>query len=190
MFAPVRIDGRRLIDGFVANPLPVDVADDARAVIALTFVAPMPRRVDGPRRLLAQVTSAMTNNLVQARLDASRGPRLLALVPKLERRVGLFETDAMPWLVQEGRRLAAEALPDIRALLARTDALGDPGFLPPPSVRRDADLGFRENRNHASPQLEAVHELGLLHAAERIGDEVPGARGAALRDDVVGHRFG
>jgi NTE family protein len=68
MFAPVLMDGRRLIDGFVSDPLPVSAAADAQAVLALGFESPMPRRIDGPTRLLAQVTSALTNNLMQARL--------------------------------------------------------------------------------------------------------------------------
>ena len=125
MFAPVQIGGRRLIDGFVADPLPVSAAADARAVLALGFESPMPRRVDGPTRLLAQVTSAMTNNLMQARLAAAEagGTRLLSLMPRLERRVGLFDTEAMPYLVDAGRRATEAALPSIHALLQRAPQL-------------------------------------------------------------------
>ena len=92
-------------------------------LLALGFEAPMPRRIDGPSRMLAQVTSALTNNLMQALLAAAGAPGhvgLLALVPRLERRIGLFDTGAMPWLVQAGRRAAEAALPDILALLARS----------------------------------------------------------------------
>lgn len=125
MFKPVHIDGRRLIDGFVADPLPVSAAADAHTVLALGFESPMPHRVDGPSRLLAQVTSALTNNLMQARLaEASAGgTRLLSLVPHLERRVGLFDTAAMPYLVDAGRRVAEAALPAIHALLHRSPHL-------------------------------------------------------------------
>ena len=126
MFAPVHIGGRRLIDGFVADPLPVSAAADAQAVLALGFESPMPRRIDGPSRLLAQVTSALTNNLMQARLAEAGGHRVLALVPALERRIGLFDTAAMPWLVQAGRRAAEEALPQVHALLSRTQAHSAP----------------------------------------------------------------
>ena len=121
MFAPVQIDGRRLIDGFIADPLPVSAARDARAVLALGFESPMPRRIDGPSRLLAQVTSALTNNLMQARLAeaGADGRCVLSLVPTLTRRVGLFDTDAMPDLVEAGRRVAQDHLPQIRALLQR-----------------------------------------------------------------------
>lgn len=121
MFKPVHIGGRRLIDGFVADPLPVSAALDAHALLALGFESPMPYRVDGPSRMLAQVTSALTNNLMQARLAEARagGTRLLSLVPQLERRVGLFDTEAMPYLVDAGRRATEAALPAIRALLNR-----------------------------------------------------------------------
>lgn len=125
MFAPVQIDGRRLIDGFVADPLPVSAALDAHAIVALGFEAPMPRRVDGPSRLLAQVTSAMTNNLMKARLGAAavHGPRLLSIIPTLERRVGLFDTHAMPGLVEVGRQAARDHLAAVKALVA-----GAPGL--------------------------------------------------------------
>jgi NTE family protein len=125
MFKPVHIGGRRLIDGFVADPLPVSAATDAHVVVALGFSSPMPYRVDGPSRMLAQVTSALTNNLMQARLAeaAAGGIRMLSLVPQLDRRVGLFDTAAMPYLVEAGRRAAEEALPAIHVLLRREPQL-------------------------------------------------------------------
>jgi len=125
MFAPQLIDGRRVIDGFVSDPLPVSAASDAHAVIALGFDAPMPYSVNGPSRLLAQVTSSMTNNLMHARLAAARssGMCLLHVTPQLQRRVGLFDTDAMPYLVEEGRRATEAMLPAIFALLKRKSHL-------------------------------------------------------------------
>ncbi len=119
MFAPVHMAGRRLIDGFVADPLPVSAAADAQVVVALGFESPMPKRIDGPTRMLAQVTSALTNNLMQARLAeaGARGGCLLSIVPQLQRRVGLFDTAAMPYLVDAGREATEAALPTIRALL-------------------------------------------------------------------------
>ena len=125
MFAPVHVDGRRLIDGFVADPLPVSAAADAHSVVALGFESPMPQRIDGPSRMLAQVTSALTNNLMQARLAEANtcGTRLLSIVPQLDRRVGLFDTQAMPYLVDAGRRATEAVLPAVRALLNRAPRL-------------------------------------------------------------------
>jgi NTE family protein len=122
LFSPVTIDGRRLMDGFVSNPLPVSVASDAAAVVALGFEAPMPKRIDGPSRMLGQVTSAMTNNLMHAKLNAARasGMNLISIIPTMQRRVGLFDTEAMPYLVELGRRVAMENLDQIRGQLQAT----------------------------------------------------------------------
>jgi NTE family protein len=119
LFSPVTIEGRRLMDGFVSNPLPVNVACDANWVVALGFEAPLPRRIDGPSRMLGQVTSAMTNNLMHANLKAAKasGMNLVSIIPKMERRVGLFDTEAMPFLVDLGRRVAMENLDLIRIKL-------------------------------------------------------------------------
>lgn len=121
MFAPKMLDGRRLIDGYVSDPLPVVAASDARYVIALGFNAPMPKLVNGPSRLLAQLNSSLNNNLMHARLNAAEagGMRLLRVFPELDRRVSLFDTEAMPYLVEAGRRATEEALPKIWALLER-----------------------------------------------------------------------
>jgi NTE family protein len=75
--------------------------------------------------MLAQVTSTMTNNLMHAQLAAVRasGLPMVSLLPRLERRVGLFDTAAMPYLVEAGRRATEEALPAIHAMLARTPRL-------------------------------------------------------------------
>ena len=125
MFAPHHIDERRVIDGFVSDPLPVSAARDAHAVIAMGFSAPMPQRINGPSRLLAQVTSAMTNNLMNAKIEAAQanGMRLLRISPTLERRIGLFDTQAMPYVVAEGRKATEMALPKIFKLLERKPEL-------------------------------------------------------------------
>jgi NTE family protein len=125
MFAPHFIDGQRVIDGFISDPLPVSAAQDAKAVLALGFDAPMPQRVNGPSRLLAQVTSSMTNNLMRARLAAaeSSGMRLIRIEPTLLRRIGLFDTEAMPYLVEEGRRATEAMLPAICKLIERKPEL-------------------------------------------------------------------
>lgn len=119
MFAPHFIDGQRVIDGFISDPLPVSAAKDAKAVLALGFDAPMPQRVNGPSRLLAQVTSSMTNNLMRARLASAEaaGMQLLRIEPTLERRIGLFDTAAMPYLVEQGRQATEAMLPSIFKLV-------------------------------------------------------------------------
>jgi NTE family protein len=119
MFPSVEIDGRRLTDGVLTDPLPVSVASDARALLTVGFRGAMPRRIDRASRLVAQVTTTMINNLQDARLAAARaaGQRMLNFELEIDRRIGLWETAAMPRIFEIGRRAAREQLPAIRRLL-------------------------------------------------------------------------
>jgi NTE family protein len=119
IFPSVEVDGRRLSDGVISDPLPVAAARDADAVITLGFRGAMPRRIDRASRLIAQVTTAMINNLQQARIDAARaaGQRMLHIELDIDRRIGLWDTAAMPRIFEIGQRAANDHLPAIRRLL-------------------------------------------------------------------------
>lgn len=119
IFPSVEIDGQRLSDGVISDPLPVAAARDAATVITLGFKGAMPRRIDRASRLVAQVTTAMINNLQQARVDAARaaGQRMLHIELDIDRRVGLWDTSAMPRIFEAGRRAAIDRLPAIDAML-------------------------------------------------------------------------
>jgi NTE family protein len=131
LFAPVEIEGRRLVDGVISDPLPTSVAEVADVVITLGFEGRMPSRIDRPSRMVGQVSTALVNNLMQARLDASRaqGQRQVSIDVPLDRRVGLWETAAMPHIVQLSRHAALSALPRI------LDALDSSVQLPVPEPR-------------------------------------------------------
>jgi NTE family protein len=111
----VEIAGRRLIDGVVSDPLPTSAAEGADVVVTLGFEGRMPSHIDRPSRLVGQLSTALVNNLMQARLDAARalGQRLVAIDMPLDRRVGLWETAALPHIVQ----LSRHAAPRIQAAL-------------------------------------------------------------------------
>lgn len=125
LFAPQVIDERPLLDGFLSDPLPVSATADAVLTVALGNIAPQPLRIDKPQRLLGSITSAMTNNLMHARLAAARGQgqRIIAIFPDFERRVGLFDVDAMAHVIDQGRAAALRALPEIERAL---DTAGRP----------------------------------------------------------------
>lgn len=122
LFAPHRVGGRLLIDGSVSDPLPVAAAAEAQAVVALGFEVPKPRHVGDASRLATRVTAALTNNLMQAQLATHARPQLITLLPELERRVGLFDADAMPYLIELGREHARGILPRLKQLLLQSDA--------------------------------------------------------------------
>ena len=121
IFPSVTVDGRRLVDGVISDPLPLAAASDAQVVIALGFRGAMPRRVDRLSRLVAQTSTTLINNLMQARLAAARaaGQRVIDIELDLDRRVGLWDTAAMPYLFEAGRHAAQLRLPDILAQLGR-----------------------------------------------------------------------
>lgn len=124
VFPSVSIDGRRLSDGVLSNPLPISVASDARAVLALGFRGVMPRRIDRPGRMVAQVTTAMINNLQQAQVLAARaaGQRVLSIELDLDARIGLWQASAIPRIYEAGRRAAQQRLGEILAMLDETRA--------------------------------------------------------------------
>jgi NTE family protein len=126
VFPSIDVDGRRLVDGVMSDPLPVAAAADAAVVIALGFRGAMPRRIDRASRLVAQASTALINNLQQARTDAARsaGQRILEIELGLDRHVGLWETRAMPYLFEAGRRAARAQLGAITTLLRQA---GPPG---------------------------------------------------------------
>jgi NTE family protein len=119
LFPSVHVGLRRLVDGVVSDPLPLAAAADAQAVVALGFRGSMPRRVDRPSRLVARTGTALINNLMQARLDAAcaAGQRIVSIDLALERPVGLWQTDAMPYLYEAGQRAAQLRLAEIEALV-------------------------------------------------------------------------
>jgi NTE family protein len=136
LFPGVDIDGRRLVDGVLSDPLPISAAPDADVVITLGFEGAMPRRVDRLSRLVAQTSTTLINNLMQARVAAARatGQRVVHIELALERHVGLWDTRAMPYLFEAGRRAAESHLPHILAALesprATTAATRAPAQVP------------------------------------------------------------
>jgi NTE family protein len=121
LFTPGCCDGRRLVDGFLSDPLPVRAVPEARVVLAVQIDAPLPHRLDAPGRLLGAMTASLLNNLVEARLAAmaGQGQAVLSVRPALPRRVGLFDTAALPEVLQAGLAAGRAALPALRALLAQ-----------------------------------------------------------------------
>jgi NTE family protein len=124
IFPSVEVDGRRLVDGVVSDPLPIAVASDALVVLTLGFKGAMPRRVDRPSRLVAQASTALINNLQEARIEAAAraGQRVLEFELQLERHVALWQTSAMPEVVEAGRRAARSQWAHIAALVAQASA--------------------------------------------------------------------
>jgi NTE family protein len=118
VFPSVEVDGRRLVDGVVSEPMPIAVAFDAAVMVALVFKGVMPWRIDRASRLVGQASTALTNNLQQARVAAARnaGCHMVEIELALDRQMGLWETRKMPHLHEAGSRAARANLAQIIAL--------------------------------------------------------------------------
>lgn len=123
LFRPWVLDGRHLVDGFLSDPLPVNVAvrEGADIIIAMGFEANYMRKMNSLGRYVAQLSSIMTNNLLRSRFafhSMVHHSEVIAVVPDFDRRIGVFDTSQVPYLIARGREAMAEHLPYVQRLLA------------------------------------------------------------------------
>jgi len=127
VFAPKRIGTDLLMDGFLSDPLPVNVAIQERAgvILAMGFESPSLRRFTSPMRLGLQLTGIMSNNLLRSRFafhNLTHFTEVIPILPEFKQRVGIFDTDKIPYVIEEGRRAAMPHIPYIRKLMAEIPA--------------------------------------------------------------------
>jgi NTE family protein len=121
-FAPVKLDGRLLIDGYLADPLPISVAmkNGSRVIVAVGFESPYQENIRSAGRFAAQLSAILTNNLMKSRLafqSAVHHSEMILIMPQFKQRVRLFDTDKVPYIIEEGEQAALQQLPYLRALL-------------------------------------------------------------------------
>jgi len=119
---PYRVGDRLLVDGYLSDPLPVNVAmrEGADVILALGFESYYQRRITSPARFAFQISAIMTNNLLRSRYafhNASHHAEMIPIVPEFNRRIGLFATDQIPYVIEEGERTAEKHVSYIKRLL-------------------------------------------------------------------------
>jgi NTE family protein len=129
VFKPWRIDGRLYIDGFMSDPMPVGVAirEGAGVILAIGFESPFQRRINSPARFAFQLSSIMTNNLFKSAFafhQLAHHDEVIPIVPQFEKRVGLFDTDKIGYVIEEGEKAVEEQLPYLRRLLRIPSPIG------------------------------------------------------------------
>lgn len=122
-FRPVRLDGRLLVDGYLADPLPISVAmkHGARVIVAVGFESPYQEQVRSAGRFAFQLSAIMSNNLLKSRFafhSIAHHAEMIAIIPEFKQRIRLFDTAKVPYIIEEGERAAQEQLPYLRDLLA------------------------------------------------------------------------
>lgn len=121
-YRPHVVDGRTLVDGYLADPLPVGVAirEGADVIVAMGFENPYQERVKSAGRFAFQVSAIMSNNLLKAMFafhGLAHHSEVIAVIPEFKQRVRLFDTEKIPYIMDEGEKCMAEQLPYLRRLL-------------------------------------------------------------------------
>ncbi len=127
IFKPWEIGGRLYVDGFVSDPLPVNVAisEGAEIILAMGFESPHHQEVRSPVRFAFQLSSIMTNNLMRSRYalhHLTRYSEVIPVMPEFREHIGLFDATKIPYIIAEGARATEEILPRLTAMIAGTTA--------------------------------------------------------------------
>lgn len=123
VWRPWKVGDRWLLDGCMADPLPVDVAikEGANVILAMGFESPYPRKIRSGIRYAFQVNSIYTNNLLRANYafhNLAHHTEIITVLPDFNRNIGLFDTHEFPYVIEQGERATEAHLPYLERLLS------------------------------------------------------------------------
>jgi len=122
IFPPKKLNGKYLIDGYLSDPLPIGVAikEGADIIIAMGFESPYQEHVSSLMRYNFQIASITSNNLLKTNYsfhNLAHHSEIIPIIPEFKHRIKLFDTDKLPYVIEEGERAAEQQLPFIKSLL-------------------------------------------------------------------------
>jgi NTE family protein len=127
IFEPWRVGDRVLVDGFLSDPMPIGVAirEGADIIITMGFESPYQTRVSSALRFAFQLSSITSNNLLKANYafhNLAHHHEILPIIPQFQYKIRLFDTDRIPYVIEEGEKAAEKQIPYLRQLLAPRSA--------------------------------------------------------------------
>lgn len=127
IFRPWKIDGRTYVDGFLSDPMPIGVAirEGADVIITMGFESPYQTKISNVLRYAFQLSSITSNNLLKANYafhNLAHHHEILPIIPQFQHKIHLFDTDKIPYVIEEGERAAEKQMPYLRQLLAPPSA--------------------------------------------------------------------
>jgi len=122
IFPPYKLNDRYLVDGFQSDPLPVGVAikEGADIIIAMGFESPYQEHITSLMRYNFQISSVTSNNLLKTNYafhNLAHHSEIIPILPEFQYRIKLFDTDKIPYVIEEGERAAEKQIPYIKELL-------------------------------------------------------------------------
>ncbi len=120
---PWKVGGRTCVDGFLSDPMPIGVAikEGADIIVTMGFESPYQTRISSVMRFAFQLSSIMSNNLLKANYafhNLAHHHEILPIIPQFKEKLHLFDTDKIPYVIEEGERAAERQVPYLRQLLA------------------------------------------------------------------------
>ena len=123
VFPAWKLGDRRLVDGAVSDPLPVDIAirEGADVIIAMGFEESLEEKVDTGLGHVLHLKSLMVNHLYRSQYafySLSHHAEVLPIIPDFDRPVGLRDLHLVDHLMELGSLAAEREMPYLRRLLA------------------------------------------------------------------------
>ncbi len=123
VFRPWAVGDRLLVDGYMSDPMPVGVAirEGADVIITMGFESPYQPRISSLLRFTFQLSSITSNNLLRANFsfhNLAHHNEILPIIPRFREPLHLFDTEKIPYVIEEGERAAERELPRLKRLLA------------------------------------------------------------------------
>jgi len=127
IFRPWKVGGRTLVDGFLSDPMPIGVAirEGADVIVTMGFESPYQTKVSSVLRFAFQLSSITSNNLLKANYafhNLAHHHEILPIIPQFTQKLHLFDTDKIPYVIEEGERAAERQIPYLRQLIAPRSA--------------------------------------------------------------------
>jgi NTE family protein len=118
IFAPHKIGDRYYVDGYLSDPLPVGVAirEGADVIIAIGFESPYQSRVSSIVRYAFEISSITSNNLLKSNFafhNLAHHSEIIPIIPEFTQHIHLFDTEKIPYVIDEGERATIEQMPYI-----------------------------------------------------------------------------
>jgi NTE family protein len=123
IFSPWKIGEQLLVDGAVCDPLPIDVAiqQGSDVITAVGFEMPIRKRMNSYTAVTTHFNSLYMNNLLKSTFafyNAVHHAEIIPILPNFDKQVGTFETQQIPYIIEQGEKAAAEHISYLKQLFA------------------------------------------------------------------------
>jgi NTE family protein len=123
IFSPWKIGEQMLVYGAVCDPLPIDVAiqQGSEVIAAVGFEMPVRKRMNSYTAVTTHFNSLYMNNILKSTFafyNAVHHAEIIPILPDFYKPVGTFETQQIPYIIEQGEKAAAEHIPYLKQLLS------------------------------------------------------------------------